>query len=145
MGAPTGFRLPTEREPWKQGTVAARPGEGGGFPTRGTRFRRGLVDPADARLLSRSDHGRYLGHGCGLDRDAPSVAGAFGWHARHLSFTTAGMYWSGNCWPYFVRHDGRPLFVWRGWWGQRLIIDLEAGELITEGDQSERALARAVL
>jgi hypothetical protein len=63
------------------------------------------------------------------------------WILAHVAYSTAGLYWSSTSWPYFDRIHERPIFAWRTSWGQRLVIDLENGNLHSEEEQSTRPLA----
>jgi hypothetical protein len=78
------------------------------------------------------------------------------WTCRDLHFTTAGNYWSLDAWPYFFRLHEKPFFAWRAVGGQRLVIDLLAGALVTESspgcselaqemDEAEKRDVRALL
>lgn len=57
-------------------------------------------------------------------RPASGTVPNLSWPAKHLSHSTAGSYWAGHSWPYFLRWAGNPYFVWRTYWGDRLVIDL---------------------
>ncbi|AFE03792.1 hypothetical protein COCOR_00936 [Corallococcus coralloides DSM 2259] len=54
------------------------------------------------------------------------------WRPLHLMWTTAGTFWSGASWPYFLHDGGTDFFVWRTYWGQRLVLDLTHAALIPE-------------
>ncbi|NPC68573.1 hypothetical protein HPP05_02285 [Corallococcus exiguus] len=54
------------------------------------------------------------------------------WRPLHLMWTTAGTFWSGASWPYFFLDGGTDFFVWRTYWGQRLVLDLTRAALIPE-------------
>jgi hypothetical protein len=60
-----------------------------------------------------------------------------------MAFSTAGMEWTGYSWRYFVRLNARPYFVWRVWWGDRLVIDLDAAVLVAATPKLVRAFDEA--
>lgn len=62
------------------------------------------------------------------------------WCPHTLSFTTAGRFWTGNSWRYFLNAIGTRYFVWRSARGARLILDLDAEELITEDEARDAGL-----
>jgi len=66
------------------------------------------------------------------------------WTARHLQYTTAGYYWSLFSWPYFLRSGSIDYFVWRTFWGQRLVINLTAGKVLPEDKVQPAELAQAM-
>lgn|GEM_PF-1565885 len=62
------------------------------------------------------------------------------WCPNTLSFTTAGSFWTGNSWRYFVTALDTRYFVWRSARGARLIIDLDGEELVTEDEARDTGL-----
>lgn len=67
------------------------------------------------------------------------------WNLEHVSFSTAGLYWSGASWPYFFSYQGKPFFAWRTSWGQRLLVDLERGVLVSDEVQSSPSVAEQLV
>lgn len=82
---------------------------------------------------------RIVGTSVNLE-DADIAEGQLVWVTRRLAHSTAGHYWTGNSWRYFLAHEGRPIFVWRTWSGERLVIDLERGALVAPDQALEQAL-----
>jgi hypothetical protein len=84
-------------------------------------------------------------------RSAVSAAPVFSWSPRHLIFSTAGLYWAGDSWRYFLNHSGSPYFAWRTSWGERLVMDLgravlsEDPELAPALDEEEKRGVTALL
>jgi hypothetical protein len=60
------------------------------------------------------------------------------WQATNLSMTTAGAFWAGNSWPYFCECELGHYFVWRTFWGDRLIVDLDLAKLVTDDEITQR-------
>lgn len=67
-------------------------------------------------------------------------ANARRWCPNTLYFTKTGSFWTGNSWRYFLSAFGTRYFVWRSARGARLIIDLDAEELVTEEDARDTGL-----
>ena len=69
---------------------------------------------------------------------------------RTFQMSTAGPMW-GRERSYFVTHDRKAYFVVRTWWGHRVILDLAAGRLTTDGGalakhlEIDRAFVRTTL
>ena len=93
------------------------------------------VDPAGRDVV------RVRLTGDGAEHHAPDGPA---WAPERMAFTTAGLYWSGDGWPYFAFLGGTSYFCWRTWWGQRLVIDLTAGRLIPDTDEFAGGLADAL-
>lgn len=53
------------------------------------------------------------------------------WIDDRVCETSAGAYWADSSWRYYFQHDDRPFFVWRPYWGRRLVFSLD-------GQQSRR-------
>jgi hypothetical protein len=68
----------------------------------------------------------------------------FAWLAQKLIHSTAGMYWTASSWPFFLRHNNTFYFIWRTWWGQRLIMDLDHGCVLEDGKGVDEALGIAI-
>jgi hypothetical protein len=66
-----------------------------------------------------------------LNPGTESPASGSVWIAKQMSFTTAGDYWSGNSWRYFVTVGSRRYFVWRTSWGDRLVLDLNDRKVVS--------------
>ena len=62
---------------------------------------------------------------------SPATAVA-SWSPDNLAFSTAGLYWARNSWPYFLHHTGSPHFIWRTALGQRLVINLGQAAVLPE-------------
>ena len=56
------------------------------------------------------------------------------WSVKYMSPSTAGDFWADHSWPYFLRHQGGQFFVWRAVGGEKLIVNLAAGRLLTGGE-----------
>ncbi len=75
----------------------------------------------DLRSWPRGDcgvalrHRRHQSHPLTRADEAPpepiGIPGASVWALTRLSWTTAGSYWAGNSWRYFLTHDGEPYFA----------------------------------
>lgn len=84
-------------------------------------------------------HIRIIGAGTNLE-DADLAEGRLVWMTKHIAHSTAGHFWTGNSWRYFLTHERRPIFVWRTWSGERLVIDLERTALVAPDQALEQAL-----
>ena len=78
------------------------------------------------------------------DRAADAKPG-YSWRPRDLAFTTAGLYWTGDSWPYFLDHQGNPLFCWRTSGGKRLLLDLGGSRVLTDAERLDADLLRALV
>ena len=67
----------------------------------------------------------------------------FSWSPENLAHSTAGLYWAGNSWRYFLRHGGSLYFVWRTALGQRLVLDLGQAAVLS-GESSPGGVERAL-
>jgi len=72
---------------------------------------------------------------------AEAPAGVATWQAEHMAHSTAGNYWAGDSWPCFVPCADSLLFSWRSYWGDRLVIDLPRGTLLSGADLAAREAA----
>jgi hypothetical protein len=52
--------------------------------------------------------------------------------AKYVQYSTAGPMWAGHSHWYFLELGDQTLFVVRPWWGRRIIVDIQAGEIIDE-------------
>ncbi len=59
------------------------------------------------------------------------------WSPERMGFSTAGLYWAQNSWRYFFRHQNSTYFVWRTYWGQRLLLDLSNATLLPQPETSD--------
>ncbi|WP_162657272.1 hypothetical protein [Tuwongella immobilis] len=66
------------------------------------------------------------------------------WCADHLVFSTAGLYWTEHSWRCFFTLHPTNYFVWRPYWGQRLVLDLTNAFLIDEQAQANPTLQNAI-
>ena len=87
---------------------------------------------------------RISGDGAEHDR-APEEGRGYSWRPRDLEFSTAGLYWTGDSWPYFLDHDGSSLFCWRTSGGQRLLLDLGRSRVPTDAELLDAGLLRALV
>ena len=78
------------------------------------------------------------------EKPEPREGQQFEWHALRLSLSTAGTFWAEHSWPYFLRHEDATFFVWRAYWGQRLLLDLTHVALIPDDAPARATLARAL-
>ena len=63
---------------------------------------------------------------------------------RYVGFSTAGQIWgSSYCHFYFIQLGNAPHFCLRTWWGQRLLLKLDAGERARITDEFEHELLAA--
>lgn len=78
------------------------------------------------------------------DPDLTRTPPEFYWSPDHLSFSTAGLFWSAHSWHDFFSWQGRPHFLWRTSWGQRLVLDLAGAAAFTDASALPAGLAGAV-
>jgi len=63
---------------------------------------------------------------------------------KHTAHSTGGVLWGEQyCRPYFVALRGQPHFCLTTWWGQRLLLDLSAGRVVTDSSEFEPELRKA--
>ncbi len=72
----------------------------------------------------------------------PREGRRYEWQPLRLAWSTAGTYWAHHSWPYFLRRDDTRFFVWRAFWGQRLVLDLSQATLLPDDDPARAALNR---
>lgn len=89
-------------------------------------------DVVRVRVLDASGK---LPPGWGRDETRADDVPTHQWSARHLSSTSAGMYWTGSSWAYFLDWHDNAYFVWRTYWGDRLVIDLRNSLLLEDCTQ----------
>jgi hypothetical protein len=77
--------------------------------------------------------------------DPPRAPPVFHWAPDHLSFSTAGLYWSAHSWRCFFHHSNEPYFAWRASWGQRLVLDLGRALAFTGEEHLPIGLGAAVI
>ena len=66
-------------------------------------------------------------------------ATAVKWVAKEMSHTTAGNFWAENSWPSFLQWEGKHYFIWRTYWGDRVVVCLEDSLLIAEAGAGLRS------
>lgn len=69
------------------------------------------------------------------------------WIDDRVIATSAGAYWAGNSWRYFFRHDDKPYFAWRPYWGRRLVFSLdgERGQRLSDEQANEPGLLATMI
>ena len=75
---------------------------------------------------------------------APEAGRRESWSPKNLAMTTAGTFWTGDSWPYFLNHEGSPLFCWWTSGGRRLLLDLGRSHVLTDAELRDADLLRAL-
>jgi hypothetical protein len=67
------------------------------------------------------------------------------WIDDRVISTSAGAYWADNSWRYFFRHDDKPYFAWRPYWGRRLVFSLDDGQRLSDDQANEPGLLATMI
>jgi len=63
---------------------------------------------------------------------------------QYVTDGSGGMHWGeACCHPYFIALLGKPHFCLSTWWGKRLLLDLSAGQIVTNSSEFEPELLKA--